>query len=763
MRKTTEMAGPWLFSKTCTKAPESYPNTGSEKEWEQIELPHTWNAVDGHDGSQYDRGAYWYVTEFDTPHQPVTGGKVYIEVGAASLISEVWVNGKHAGSHRGGYSAFRVNVTEHCVPNGRNVLAILCDNTYSDKIYPQRADFTFYGGLYRGVRLVSVAASHFTLDMLGGSGVFVDSTPCEGGAEVEVRAHLTDVGENQTVGLQIIDADSKVVAEAWAFAKEETGLKVFLPDARLWQGVDDPYLYTAKLQLVSYNEVVDEVSESFGIRSFSVDKERGFILNGKPYPLRGVCRHQDRLYKGNALTREEHFEDAQIIADMGANCVRLAHYQQSHDIYEACDRLGLVVWAEIPYFVQSWDDDAHKTAVNEIKEMVIQNYNHPSICFWGLSNEILMGGNDHPKLIQCHQDLSDAVRSIDTGRLTVIAHEYGTPWDHKLHDISDVQGWNHYFGWYRGPMSELEEWLDEYHSKYPERLVSVSEYGCDGMLPYHSEDPAKMDYTEEYQALIHEHACEVFAARPWIWGTFVWNMFDFGSSFRREGGTRGRNNKGLVTMDRKIKKDAYYVYKAWFSKDSFVHIAGKRFFDRPGTETEVRVYSNLPEVSLYVDGKLHKTIKGSRVFVFSNVPLSTKGSFLTAKAGDCTDSATLYSVEEKASYYTYPEFKYAQDARNWFNSIEEISAGLEAVEGYYSVHDKVSEIAKSPEAKKIVLDCMIVVLERSFSEGRVFSRESDISLTEMLSVGIFKSVSDDKRALLLNRMNAALREVKKSE
>jgi beta-galactosidase len=760
MRIVSEMNWPWLFSKTCSVVPEKLPKGEG---WERVELPHTWNAVDGHDGSQFDRGAYWYVTEFYTPHQPLPGGRVFVEVGAASLRCEVWVNGKMIGTHSGGYSAFRFDITDACIDTGKNTMALLCDNTYSEKIYPQRADFTFYGGLYRGVRLISVAQSHFTLDMLGGSGVFIDATPCDGGAKVEVRAHLDGLDEKQTVGLQIIDADSKVVAEAWSFAKEETKFKIYLTDARLWQGVEDPYLYTAKLQLVSYNEVLDEVSTQFGIRSFSVDKEVGFILNGEPYALRGVCRHQDRLYKGNALSREEHFEDAQIISDMGANCIRLAHYQQSHDIYEACDQLGLVVWAEIPYFTTNWDDDAHATAVNEIKEMCVQNYNHPSICFWGLSNEVLMGGNDNPKLLKCHQDLADAVRSIDTTRLTVIAHEYGTPWDHKLHDISDVEGWNHYFGWYRGPMSDLEEWLDEYHSKYPERCVSVSEYGCDGILTYHSENPAKMDYTEEYQALIHEHACEVFATRPWIWGTFVWNMFDFGSSFRREGGTRGRNNKGLVTMDRKIKKDAYYVYKAWFSKDPFVHIAGKRFFARPGKEIDVRVYSNYSEVSLYVDGQLHQTVKGSQVFVFTNVPLSSNGSFLTAKAGDCTDSVTLYSVQEKPSEYTFPEFRYAQDARNWFNSIEEVSAGLEAEEGYYSVHDRLSEVAKSSEAKRVVLDCMIVVLERSFPEERLFASTSDITLTDLLSSGIFKSVSDEKRALLLKRMNAALHKVKKPE
>ncbi|MBQ3108564.1 MAG: beta-galactosidase, partial [Clostridia bacterium] len=605
--------------------------------------------------------------------------------------------------HVGGYSAFRADVTDVLV-EGENVLAILCDNRYSDKVYPQRADFTFYGGLYRHVKLISVAEICFTLDDFGGSGVYIDAEPVDGGATVSVRALLNGVKERQTVGLEIIDANGAVVTSNWAFAADETKLNAFIPAARLWNGPDDAYMYTAKLQLVSYNEVLDELSVDFGVRSFSIDKDRGFILNGAEHPLRGVCRHQDRLYIGNALSRQEHFEDAQIIADMGANTIRLAHYQQSHDIYDACDELGIVVWAEIPYFAISWDDEAHASAVNEIKEMVIQNYNHPSICFWGLSNEVLMGNNDNPKLMPCHEDLENAVKAIDTKRLTVIAHEFSHGWDHPLQDLSDAQGWNHYFGWYRGDMNGLAEWCDEYHEKYPNRLLSISEYGCDGIISYHSDNPVKMDYTEEYQVLIHENACETFAARPWIWGSFVWNMFDFGSAFRREGGTRGRNNKGLVTMDRKIKKDSYYVYKAWFSKEPFVHIDGRRYFQRPGETTTVRIHSNQNEVSLYANGALVGTQTGEHVFVFENVPISKDGSCLTAKAGDCTDSITITAIEQMNELFIFLDFKHAQDARNWFESLEEVAGTLEAKPGYYSVHDTMDDIKSNPETRRIFVD-----------------------------------------------------------
>jgi len=772
MRQIVELDQGWLFSKTCTKPPEEIPLSN---DWTPIKLPHTWNAVDGQIGTPYYRGACWYVTEFEVPNQPLPGGRTYIEVGAAQLKADVYVNGKLCGSHSGGYSAFRVDVTEACKETGKNLLAILVDNSYSDKIYPQRADFTFYGGLYRHVRIISVSESHISLDYFGSSGLFVDTCSLDGspsfdnGAVVKFKVRLSNWKANQTVGIEIFDKDGVKVGEAWTFASDIAEAEVFVHNPHLWRGTKDPCLYTAKVTLLSFNEVLDEIVTHFGIRSFSVDKEQGFILNGKPYPLRGVCRHQDRLYKGNALTREDHFEDAKIIADMGANCVRLAHYQQSHDIYEACDRLGLVVWAEIPYFTSSWDDDAHRTAVNEIKEMCAQNYNHPSICFWGLSNEILMG-QDHPKLLKCHEDLAEAVRSIDTTRLTVIAHEYNTPWDHKIHDISDVEGWNHYFGWYRGQLSDLEKWLDEYHSKYPDRLISVSEYGCDAILTYHSDTPEKLDYTEEYQARLHEHACEVFAKRQWIWGTFVWNMFDFGSSFRREGGTRGRNNKGLVTMDRKIKKDSYYVYKAWYSDEPFVHIAGRRYAVRQGTETEIRVYSNQSEVTLYVNGEPLQTQKGNHVFVFPGVPLNTNGStYITAKAGDCTDSITLRSISEKPDLYTYPEFRERVDARNWFNSLEEFASTLEAPEGYYSVHDKMSDLSKSKEARQIIHKAIMVILERNISEERLFATDNtpfslqmDMTLEELFTAGrLFSVVAQEKREQGLKRINALLNKIKK--
>ncbi len=757
MRTSQELKNDWYFSKTCTSVPVSLPVSG---DWEKVCLPHTWNAVDGQIGIPFDRGAYWYVTTFEAPSQPLDAGRIYIEVGACSLRGEIWLNGEKVAEHVGGYSAFRADVSERC-QKGTNVLAILADNSYSDKVYPQRADFTFYGGLYRYVRVISAPKDGFTLDDLGGSGVYIDATPKDGAGLVHVKAKLSSFEPGQTVSLEIFDADGRTVTESWAFAAEETELNACIPSCRVWDGVKDPYLYKARIRLVSFNEVVDEVTESFGVMEFEVSPKKGFILNGREMPIRGVCRHQDRMYVGNALSHEEEEEDMRLIAEMGANGVRLAHYQQSREIYDLCDRLGLVVWAEIPYFAQSWDDDAHASAVQEIRELVIQNYNHPSICFWGLSNEVLMMGNDNPKLLPCHEDLNRAVKSIDQKRMTVIAHEYFAEWSHKLHDVSDAEGWNHYFGWYRGAMEDLGKWADEYHAAHPDRRIAISEYGCDSVVRYHSDNPVKMDYSEEYQVLIHESACEDFATRPWIWGTFVWNMYDFGSYFRREGGTKGRNNKGLVTFDRKIKKDAYYVYKAWFSEDPFVHMDGRRYFQRPGDRTVIRIHSNQPKVSLYVDGTLFGTQEGSHVFVFENVPLSPAGTFLEAKAGSCTDTMTLRGGLEDPDAFVFPGFKEAQDAKNWFEGVDDIAGAMETKEGFYSIHDPVSEIMASAKAKKVIMDTVIAVSERSLPESLIFDGDLSLPVSEFMITGFRESLISKKRDLALRRIHTALSQIPK--
>ncbi len=331
----------------------------------------------------------------------------------------------------------------------------------------------------------------------------------------------------------IWDADGREAASAVRPA-DETKVSIYVPDAVNWE-IDAPYLYTVTAVLQRRNEAYDEVSARVGVRSFSCDPDKGFIINGVETPLRGVSRHQDRLYKGNALTREEHYEDAKIIKELGANTIRLAHYQHSQDFYDACDELGFIVWAEIP-FISSMNQDpaAHDNCISQLKELVIQNYNHPSICFWGISNEILVGGISE-KLIENHRELNTLCKKLDPTRLTTIAHVTMTPIDSPMHGITDVESYNHYFGWYGGRMEDNGPWFDHYHEVHPDICVGVSEYGCEGIITYHGPNPACKDYSEEYQALYHEHMAKVLEERRWLWSSHVWNMFDFGCAARDEG------------------------------------------------------------------------------------------------------------------------------------------------------------------------------------------------------------------------------------
>lgn len=355
MRTIINLNKNWKFIQEDAGLPASLPES-----WQSIDLPHTWNAIDGQDGNgSYDRGNYWYARNFETPKQPLPGGRVFVEVLAAGQQASVYVNGTKAVYHEGGYSTFRADITDLCVPGGENLLAVECSNELKDSVYPQSADFTFYGGLYRGVNIISVPDAHFDLEYYGGPGFQVTPKPCDdGGATFDIVSYVKNADENFTVLYSICDADGNEVASACRPA-EDTAVTIYVPEVQKWE-IDSPYLYTAKAILQRRNEAYDEISARVGVRSFSCDPDKGFIINGVQTPLRGVSRHQDMLYKGNALTREDHYRDAQIIKELGANTIRLAHYQHSQDFYDACDELGFIIWAEIPFIsVFNKDPDAH--------------------------------------------------------------------------------------------------------------------------------------------------------------------------------------------------------------------------------------------------------------------------------------------------------------------------------------------------------------------------------------------------------------------
>lgn len=714
MRNIINLNKDWKFIQKDAGLPNSLPT-----DWTSVDLPHTWNAVDGHDGNgSFDRGTYWYAKTFATPKQAFGGNRIFVEILAAGQQATVYVNGTEVVYHEGGYSTFRADVTDLCKEDGENLLVVACSNERKESVYPQSADFTFYGGLYRGVNIISVPDAHFDLEYYGGPGIQVTPTSCDcGGAMFDIVTYTKGIDENFTVLYSICDAEGQEVAGGCRPA-DDTKIKLFVPDAKKWE-IDDPYLYTVTALLQRRNEAFDEVSARVGVRSFSCDPDKGFIINGKETPLRGVSRHQDMLYKGNALSKADHYHDAELIKELGANTIRLAHYQHNQYFYDACDEMGFVVWAEIPFIsVMNKDPEAHQNCISQMKELIIQNYNHPSICFWGISNEILIGGISE-QLVENHKELNELVKELDPTRLTTIAHVSMTPIESPLHHITDVISYNHYFGWYSGKMEENGPWMDNFHKVHPDLCLGLSEYGCEGIVTYHGPNPACKDYSEEYQALYHEHMAKMLEERPWIWSSHVWNMFDFGCAARDEGGVAGRNNKGLITIDRKTKKDSYYIYKAYWNKTPMVHICGRRYAQRAGETTEIRVYSNEPMVTLYLNGEKVEEKSAEKVFVF-RVALVEGQNIVVAVAGDVKDSITLEKVDKEPEIYVLPEVnERAEGVANWFSTIGDmdLKAPMEFPEGKYNIHCTMEEIAESPEALAVLTEAVKLAMNMKVTPG----------------------------------------------
>ena len=742
-----ELKDNWMFVKEAENAEDT-----ASKEGTAISLPHTWNAVDGQDGgNDYHRGTCWYVTKFQKPELEA-GSQVYVEFLGASVIADVYLNGEAVAHHEGGYSTFRVNLTDKL--QEENVLAVALNNADNNYVYPQKADFTFYGGLYRMVNLIVVPESHFELDYAGGNGIAVTPTvECDenrvptGKASVKVETWVTGNADSVVITITGEESESKTVSVVDGHAEATFELE----HVHLWDGVDDPYLYHAKAELSSG----DVTETTFGCRSFYTDPEKGFVLNGRVYPLRGVSRHQDRTGAGNALSYEMHKEDMEIIKEIGANTIRLAHYQHAQEFYDLCDEYGMVVWAEIPYITMHMPNGRANT-LSQMEELVVQNYNHPSIVCWGLSNEITAATPVDEDLLENHRLLNDLCHKLDKTRFTTMANVFMQETDSPLLEIPDVNSYNLYFGWYLGELEQNDEFFDEYHAKYPDRCIGFSEYGADANPQYQSTNPTHGDYSETYQTVYHEHMLKMIEERPYLWATHVWNMFDFAADGRDEGGKHGVNQKGLVTMDRKLKKDAFYLYKAYWNKeDAFVHICGSRYVDRKEDTTEVKVYSNQTTVSLYVDGILLETQEGSRIFRFA-VPMTGEHE-IVAKAGAEEDSIHIRKVEEANPDYVMGEIK---DVINWFDD-----------EPYkpecYSIKDKMSEIQASPKAGAILAELMAQAPGAESRGDVAESVKDNPNLVRMMGrmtlesmLGHMKDSITEEQVKGLNRM---LQQIKKGE
>ncbi len=673
MRKIINFNDSWKFCKTAD-LPSTFPD-----DWESVTIPHTWNAIDGQDGgNDYMRGRAVYCKRFPKPDE-MSGKCAVLEFLGAAMTAEVYLNGKLVARHEGGYSAFRVDITKYLQSD--NLLSVAVDNSDNNRVYPQKADFTFYGGLVRDVNLIVLPENHFELVKDAMPGIKV--TPIvdleKNSATVTVETRQTGDG-NVTIK---VNGESRTLPSVNGYASAE----FVISPVHLWDGLADPYLYTAEAEYCG-----DKISARFGCRKFEIDAEKGFILNGHSYPLRGVAAHQDHKNIGSAADREKIAEDVDMILDIGANTLRLAHYQHPQAMYDLCDEKGIIVWAEIPYISMHMKDGRENT-LSQMRELIVQNYNHPSIAVWGLSNEITAASVVNDDLLENHRELNALAHRLDPTRKTSMANVFMLETASPILDIPDVNSYNLYFGWYIGELSQNEEFFDNFHRMFPNRPIGLAEYGADANPAYQSSNPEKGDYTESYQCVYHEHMIKMISERPWLWATHVWNMFDFAADGRDEGGKHGENQKGLVTFDRKIKKDAYYLYKAYWSKKPFVHICGSRYVDRPESETEIKVYSNLPEISLCVDGKHIETKKSDKIFTFK---IKIDGRHIVeAHADGIADSIAVNKVDSPNPSYSMEN---RQAVNNWFDG--------EINEKCWSVKDNMAAAMADPKAGAVLKKIM---------------------------------------------------------
>ena len=749
MRKFLNLNSNWKFTKDLT----------SEK-WENVNIPHTWNSVDGYSGNEYYKGACWYEKEL-TIERLENGKRAYIEFNAVNSISDVYFNDIHLGQHRGGYSIFRYDITDLIKFDETNILKVKADNTVVNDVYPLMADFTFYGGIYRDVNLVITENIHFDLMDNGSKGVYIlQDKVTEEVANLTVKAKIVNHLEEDDkvrVVVDIFNAEGKLVKYTAKDLTINNNCEIILPitieNPTLWNGIENPYLYNINVRIEKHNDVIDELNIPTGLRFFEFDPKKGFFLNGKPMKLKGVSRHQDKYGKGWALSKDDHDLDMELIKEVGANSIRLAHYQHDQYFYDLCDKEGMIIWAEIPFISVASDKDlTGSNAKSQMVELIRQNFNHSSIIMWGFQNEIQIGG-DLPYVREIVKDLNDLCHKEDPTRLTTQAQVAMVPDDDEYHTYTDIVAYNKYYGWYNGKTEDFAEWLDGFHALNPDKSLGLSEYGCEGIITYHSDEPKIKDYTEEYHALYHETLLKIFNERDFLWGSYVWNFFDFGSAIRDEGGVKGRNNKGLITFDRKIKKDGFYAYKAVWSNDPFVHITSKRFIDRATDSINIKVYSNCDQVTLFINGEKVNTLTGKHTFVFENITLSEDNTDIrviaTKNGKEYIDYAFFNKVSEPNPVYECPD-KTGGPAANWFdedlvNQFSDIEiTELNMTDDVFSSATPINEILDNEEAS--------IIFKKYFGkmiESPMFGMIGKSSLNDIAKM--LDGALDEKLLFLLNR------------
>lgn len=691
----------------------SVPEEGKEQ---KVDLPHTWYQ----DENQY-RGQAVYrkhiVPDVLCPETPWENRDLFLELEGADHTVRALVNGTEIGLHKGGYSTVHFKIPSDCVCGNGFDLELYVDNRAGDEVSPLAGDFTVFGGLYRNVNLLLAEKTHFDCLYYGTDGVILrTSVGAEGQGILRIEPHVVceNPEDDVTVRYTVLDPEGTAVLETTGSGQET--VTVSLPEIRLWNGQKDPCLYAVRAELMYENRCVDSVEKHVGFRAIRLDSSEGFFLNGQSFFLRGVAKHQDSEGCFSAVTDREIDRDFELIGEIGANAVRLSHYQHPQHTYDICDREGYVVWAEIPMLKMTEKKETMDNALQQLKELILQNLHHPSICFWGIQNEIGMF-RDAPYIHRNVSELYETAKKLDPDRIVTCANLYPMKSGSMLNRLTDMVGYNIYFGWYYGKMQDYGTFLDRMHEELPGVPLGISEYGVDAQTWLHSETPMVKDYSEEFQSLFHQTVYPMFEQRSYLWGSFVWNMFDFSSSRRDEGGRKYRNAKGLVTYDRKTRKDAFYYYKAKWSQEPFLHICEQRFVKRTGDRITVRVYTNLKQVELRSSGQgsLRRENDGNGTVLFENLPLQEGKNLFTVTGYtengiQLTEQAVFEKTETPEPSYVLPDSHAGETVQNWF--LEEEGVDLDQ---YFSVRDRAEDLMEQEECRRILkkyLPEVVTLLEK---------------------------------------------------
>lgn len=656
-RQTIGFNEDWIFQK----------GNNSISKWEEVKIPHTWNNIDMQtQRNDFYSGIAYYKKEY-LPSIELNNKRIFLRFEGVASVAEIYINNVLADTHEGGYSAFAVDISPLLKFGETNEILIKVDNTSRPDVIPvNHRLFGVYGGIYRNVNLIITEKINIAVTDYASPGVYLTQTNVsDKSADINVKIKIDNKAEKTdsiTVNTLIYNRDGKLIQSKKATtllypqARKNVEMDFHMTSPHLWQGLEDPYLYKVVTRLIKEDNLIDEVIQPLGIRHFELIASDGMYLNGKKVPMYGVCRHQDWWQLGSALTNKEHDTDLEIIQEIGATTIRLAHYQQSEYFYSKCDSIGFMVWAEIP-FVNSVTTKERNNAKQQLVELIRQNYNHPSIYVWGLHNEVY---KPHDYTIAVTTELNDLAKTEDPYRYTVQVSGYNKI-DHPVNNNADIQGINQYFGWYNGTLDSLQTWVERAETQFKDYKVIFSEYGTEANIAQQKEVVSNRgdccgfdkDYNESFATRFHEEHWNVISKHPFLIASYIWNTFDFATPMSSQGQVESRNMKGLVTFDRKTKKDPFYWYKANWSKEPVVYITQRRVVNRGNEITPITVYSNMGIPKLYVNGKeISEFINGyTRVhYIFNNIQLIEGENIVEVKVqkeGKTYEDKVIWNYSDK--------------------------------------------------------------------------------------------------------------------